>query len=123
MTKLTIALEGTPIKFRIQDHKMDAKQVVIKANHPEIASVVALAAGLAPGALTHQKGSMYYITFAPKAEFMSGLGTALANLMQGNVAIASFAKQTGQVESPVVGDLTEDEDDDGDEEEDYDGSN
>ena len=110
MTKLTIQLEGTQIAFRVQNHKMDPKQVVIKANHPEVASVVAMAAGLAPTALTHQKGSMYYVTFAPKAEFMAGLGTALATLMEGNVAIASFQKAPHQEEFQVVGDLSEDDD-------------
>lgn len=124
MTKLFIALKGSPIAFKVENHKMDPNQLVLKARHPEVGSLIALAAGLTEN-LPTTKGSSYFITFVPRDAFEAGFGKAMLNIMAGNLALTAQEIVPVYSDLDAVSDASDDdeEEDDGDEEDEEDAYN
>lgn len=114
--QIFIAVKDTNMLVKLVDHKDDPETLVIKTKHPELGSILAVAACSTINQV--EKGSCYYLTFVPKKAFFAGLGVALFEIQSGNLNVSSVKS------FPIIADLSdvkdpEDEDDE-DEEEDSD---
>ena len=89
--EIFIAAKNSSIAAKVTDHRTDPAKIVIKAKHPEVGSVLAIAAGVNPAEIETTKGSVYFLTFLPRAAFVAGFGKAMSDVLAGNIAIATCA--------------------------------